>query len=98
MPPIIHVATRKGLFQVTRQAQGWGVTQAEAAFYLQRHFEDGSLRSWITEYWQRGKGKKGAGTKPKSANNIRRKIVPILFRHGLPLQTTISGVRLSAAS
>lgn len=37
-------------------------TLGEAAAYLQAHFTDGTLRSWINEYFHRGRGKKALWT------------------------------------
>ena len=35
---------------------------ASPAAYLQAHFMDGTLRSWINEYFHRGRGKKALWT------------------------------------
>ena len=64
----LHAASQAGqivcvnLYSKVQSFDETPPTQKEAAYYLQRHFEDGTLRSWITEYWHRGENKKGVWT------------------------------------
>jgi hypothetical protein len=64
----LHAASQAGQVvraNLHRTLQSFDVkppTQKEAATYLQAHFADGADRSWITEYYHRGRGKKAIWT------------------------------------
>ncbi len=64
----LHAASQAGQVvraNLHRTLQSFDVrkpTMGEAAFYLQSMFMDGTLRSWINEYFHRGRGKKALWT------------------------------------
>lgn len=52
-------------------------TLKEAAAYFEAHFEDGSMRSWITEYYDRKKGKKAVRAVGDSIHADDRRYIDI---------------------
>ncbi len=78
----LAVATRAGqvirsnLYATTESFDVRQPTLREAAAYLQTHFEDGSLRSWLVEYFHRGKGHKCVWTVGDSIHADDRRYVP----------------------
>ena len=67
---------RSNLYAATESFDVKPPTLGEAAAYLQAHLTDGSLPSWIVEYYHRGKGHKCVWTVGDSIHADDRRYVP----------------------